>query len=392
LRAEIEPVSAADFLRFLVTWQRIDPGRRAGGGEGLAAVIEQLEGFELAGQAWEPDVLAIRVEDYECELLDSLCLTGRVAWLRATQSDNRNGTALTGPVRSTPVALVLREHLEDWLVLAGEPAGWGSLSTYATRVLEVLRERGASFFGELVGRAGLLPSQVESALGELVIHGLVTADSFAGLRALLVPSHRRKPLVLGGEGRRRRVPYGVESAGRWWYVDRPERASGDRYRAAVELCARVLLRRYGVVFRRLLTRESLAPPWRELLAVYRRLEARGEIRGGRFVAGMSGEQFALPEAVGDLRRVRRTEPRGMLVAVSAADPLNLVGIVTPGARVPAVASNRVVYRDGVPLAARIAGEIEVLASWDGLSLLEVERALVRRRLAPALRAYLGRAG
>ncbi|GIW51933.1 MAG: ATP-dependent DNA helicase [Gemmatimonadales bacterium] len=391
LRAEIEPVSAADFVRFLVSWQRVDAERRAGGVEGLAAVIGQLEGFELAAQAWEPDVLNARVEDYECELLDSLCLTGRIAWLRLLPPASRNGATLTGPVRSTPIALVSREHLEDWLVLARGTARPESLSAYAVRVLEVLEERGACFFGELVSRAGLLPTQVESALGELVIHGLVTADSFAGLRALLVPSDRRKPLRAGAGGRRRAIPYGVESAGRWSCVERTE-AAGDRYLAAVEFCARVLLRRYGVVFRRLLIRESLAPPWRELLAVYRRLEARGEIRGGRFVAGMSGEQFALPEAVSELRRVRRAECTGILVAVSAADPLNLVGIVTPGDRVPALGGNRVLYRDGVPLAARIGGEVRMLGSLDGLSRLAVERALIRRSLAPALRAYLGRAG
>lgn len=392
LRAEIEPVSTAEFVRFLVSWQRIDPERRAAGVEGLAAVIAQLEGFELAAQAWEPDVLNARVEDYQCESLDLLCLTGRVAWLRLTPPEHRNGASLTGPVRSTPIALVSREHLEDWLVLAREPASSQSLSTYAARVLEVLEARGACFFPELVSGTALLPTQVESALGELVIHGLVTADSFAGLRALLVPSDRRGSLIGTGGGRGRKIPYGVESAGRWSSAGRRDREVGDRYARAVEFFARVLLRRYGVVFRRLLVRETLAPPWRELLAVYRRLEARGEIRGGRFVAGMPGEQFALPEAVGELRRVRRSGPRGMLVAVSGADPLNLVGIVTPGDRVPALAGNRVVYRDGVPLAARIAGEMRILASLDGVSRLEVERALVRRRLAPALRAYLGRTG
>ncbi len=392
LRAEIEPVSPADFLRFLVSWQRIDPERRAAGVEGLAAVVGQLEGFELAAQAWEPDILSARVEDYQCELLDSLCLTGRVAWLRLTPPESCNGASLTGPVRSTPIALVSRDHLEDWLSLARRPARSGSLSAYAARVLEVLEARGACFFGELVSYADLLPTQVESALGELVIHGLVTADSFGGLRALLVRSDRRKPLTPGARGRRRTISYGVESAGRWSCAGLSDGAAGDRYASAVELSARVLLRRYGIVFRRLLARETLAPPWRELLAVYRRLEARGEIRGGRFVAGMSGEQFALTEAVGELRRVRRDERNGTLVALSAADPVNLVGIVTPGNRVPALAGNRVLYRDGVPLAARIAGDIRLLAPLDGLSRLEVERALVRRRLAPGLRTYLGKAG
>lgn len=392
LRAEIEPVSAADFMRFLLCWQRVAPEHRAAGWEGLASVIAQLEGFESPAAAWEPDILSPRLEGYECQLLDSLCLMGRAAWLRLTAAALRNGSAFGGPVRSTPIALVLREHLEQWLSLVDEGSRRESLSSYASRVLEVLQGQGACFFPEIVALSGLLPTQVEAALGELVIRGLVSADSFAGLRAFLVPADRRRLPSASGGRHRGTVPYSVAEAGRWAAVVREAARKGRAYPEAVELCARVLLRRYGVVVRRLLERESAAPPWRELLLVYRRLEARGEIRGGRFVAGVSGEQFALPEAVGELRRIRRSEPTGCLVAISAADPLNLVGILTPGERIPALASNRVVYRDGVPLAARVAGENRLLVSAEGVSRLEIERALVRRRIAPDLRVYLGRTG
>jgi ATP-dependent Lhr-like helicase len=245
----------------------------------------------------------------------------------------------------------------------------------------VLERRGASFFHELPAQLGLLPTQVEQALGELAGLGLVTSDSYAGLRALITPSSKRKPL--GAARRRHRTaPFGIESAGRWSLVDRTAVAS-------VELAARALLRRYGVVFKRLLARED-APAWRELVQVYRRLEGRGDVRGGRFVSGMSGEQFALPEAVGQLRAVRRQLPSGRLVAVGAADPLNLTGIITPGERVAAVARSRVLYRDGVPVLALERGEVNPLAAVSPTP--DMVQALVRKQLTPALRARLGMSG
>jgi ATP-dependent Lhr-like helicase len=263
-------------------------------------------------------------------------------------------------------------------------------SSSAQAVDAVLNDRGASFFAELVERSGLLRSQVEEALAELVANGSVTADSFTGLRALVTPSSKRPPLT---DGKRRRsvAPYSIEDAGRWTKLVRPLRfepngPSGDKL--ALETLAWILLRRYGVVFRRLLEQEEL-PAWRDLLRVYRRLEARGEIRGGRFVAGFSGEQFALPEAVGLLRTIRRQTPTGMLVSVSAADPLNLVGIVTPGSRVLRVAANRVLYSDGVPVAIREAGEVRFLGDPPSLTHWEIRNALIRRSVPPQLRAYLG---
>ncbi len=422
LRAEIRPVAPADLMRFLFRWQRVEPGHRAEGTEGAAAVVEQLEAYELPAGAWEADVLPARIDGYGPELLDALCLSGRVAWGRLSPRDG-NGAA-AGPLRSSPTALMLRERAAVWLrgrradgaqppdeidSAPGDGAGAsvaGGLSSPARLVLDCLATRGACFFGEITAASGLLPTQAEQALGELVAAGRVTADSFAGLRALLTPSQKRPALGAGamaggavapggtGDGtrrRRRRRPdasrYGVDTAGRWSLLHAPRAADPE---AAVEAWARTLLRRYGVVFRRLLARESGAPPWRELLRCYRRLEMRGEVRGGRFVEGFSGEQFALPEAVGMLRAVRREAPDGRLVGISAGDPLNLVGVTSPDERVPATATNRVVYRDGVPVAALEGGEGRPLTGYDVGAERAIRRALVRPPVAPALRGYLKR--
>ncbi|HZR67872.1 MAG TPA: DEAD/DEAH box helicase [Burkholderiales bacterium] len=349
LRAEIEPVTAAELMRFLLHWQHVAEEQRVKGVEGLAAVVEQLDGYELPAGAWERDVLDARVSDYEPQTIDMLCLSGRVAWGRVTP-----GTSAKTPLRSSPIALMRREHSALWRApAAGDPEG---LSSDARAVLAGLRARGASFFHEIAGVTGLLRTQVERALGELAGAGLVTADSFSGLRALLAPSEKHKR-----RSHRRGTPTGVDTAGRWALLVADESVpDGDR----VEKIARVLLARYGVVFRALLARESRLPAWRELAAVYRRLEARGEIRGGRFVGGFGGEQFALPDAVGRLRAVRKLEKTGEMTALSAADPLNLVGIVTPEARVPAIAGNRVLLRDGVPIAALEGGALRRLAHSD----------------------------
>jgi ATP-dependent Lhr-like helicase len=380
LRAEIEPVSAADFMRFLFAWQRLDPEHRAAGLEGLASVIGQLDGFELPAAAWETDVLSGRLEEYDPMLLDTLCMMGRVAWGRTGGwADGRSG----GPIRSTPIALFLREHANEWL--ADKNGGDCELSSYASVVRDVLQKRGASFFHELVALAGLLPTQVEQALGELAGLGLVTSDSFAGLRALITPASKRKPLS-GARRRHRTAPFGIESAGRWALL------GGTREQHSPELYARTFLRRYGIVFKRLLARETGAPAWRDLLMVYRRLEARGEIRGGRFVSGMSGEQFALPEAVAQLRSIRRLQGGGHLVSVGAADPLNLTGILTPGERISGLTSNRVLYRDGVPVLAKEAGQVKSLTSDEGEPPAELVHALVRKASTPALHRYLGMSG
>lgn len=401
LRAEVSPVSARDFVRFLFRWQRAAPGRRLEGREGVAAAVEQLEGFEVPAAALEADVLAARVDGYDPADLDALCTSGRAAWGRLTPpSGDGSGLRSSGPLRTSPVALWGRPNTRRWLSAAPSPDDV-ELGAQARRVLSVLQERGASFFPELVEAAGLLPTRVEQALGELVAFGLATADSFSGLRALMLPSDERRPLGGAGGGRRGgSSPWGVETAGRWSLLRAAaEGRDADAAPAAEDgapgggagareerlaFHARVLLRRWGVVFRALLEREPHAPPWRELLRVLWRLEARGEVRGGRFVSGFAGEQFALPEAVGALRGARGGDD-GELVVVSAADPLNLTGVVTRGERIPARPSNRIGFRDGLPVCALAGGEVRNLEGSGGVAADE-ERALVTRRVPPELRA------
>jgi ATP-dependent Lhr-like helicase len=266
-------------------------------------------------------------------------------------------------------------------VTAGQRDDQGPLSSRAEKVVESLREHGASFFDELVGDTHLLRTEMEDALAELVARGRVHCDSFAGLRALLVPASKR-PSPFARRGRRAAL-FGIEDAGRWTLARSARLAddNGQKPRLepeAIEHIARTLLRRYGVVCWRLLEREAAwLPSWRELLRVYHRLEARGEIRGGRFIAGLSGEQFALPEAVGALRHVRRQAPDGALLALSASDPLNLVGTVLPGSKVPRLPGARVLYRDGIALGALVAGNVELLTTLSPQEERDVRRILLR---------------
>jgi len=379
LRAEIEPVAARDFLRFLLDWQRVTPETQMEGPAAVDAVIGQLEGFEAAASAWEGEILPARITGYESAWLDDRCMAGQIVWARlrpralvGALGETRGRAA---PVRATPIALFPRRYAPMWASLANRGDEIG-LSPKGEAVASCIREHGASFFDELVEGTHLLRSQVEEALSELVAHGLVTSDSFGGLRALLVPSAERR-LGPGGRRRTRTVKYGMEEAGRWALTRRSPPGSVVTAEAT-EHVALSLLQRYGVVFWRLIEREGdWLPPWRELLRVYRRLENRGDIRGGRFVAGFSGEQFALPEAVGELRRVRRRAPADELISVSGADPLNLIGILTPGPRLPALTGNRVLYRDGLPIAVLASGEVSFLVTLDAAGEWEAQKALLR---------------
>ncbi|MFV3334371.1 DEAD/DEAH box helicase [Pseudomonas sp. NY15437] len=372
LRREIEPVARADFMRFLFDWQRVSAGTRVRGAESLAGVLSQLEGFQAAASAWESDILPNRVADYGINWLDDLCRAGRIVWARLPGRVTAKGRG--GPLKSTPVVLLPRAQMALWSALSAGQAE-AELSAKANKVLEVLKEHGASFFEELASDSHLLRTELESVLGELVAAGRVNADSFAGLRALLMPAARRHPQ------RRSRTPlFGMADAGRWALLRRATLEPGARLPAEIlEHVAMTLLRRYGVVCWRLLDREAdWLPPWRDLLRVYHRLEARGEIRGGRFVAGLTGEQFALPEAVGLLREVRRRGASGEWLVVSAVDPLNLAGTLLPGRKVPAVSGNRVLYRDGVPVGALIAGAVELLAELAPDDQARARELLIRR--------------
>ena len=344
LRAEIEPVGAADFMRFLFAWQHVAPSAKLTGIDGLQAVLAQLDGFEVAAAAWERSILPARIDAYEASLLDMLCLAGEVGWARLSP-------AQTSVVGATPIALFLREHADAWQSLRTTTEI--VLGERAQTVLDTLRAKGACFARDLGNDA--------EALAELVSAGLIASDGFAGLRSLVNANAR------------------ANFAGRWSLV------SGEPADDAVEIQARVLLRRYGIVFRRMLTREPNAAPWRELARVYRRLEARGEIRGGRFVHGMSGEQFALPEAIERMREIRRQPHDHTLVVLSAADPLNLTGIITADERIRAIAATRIAYRDGVAVSVMEGDYVRPLVE----STPEIAAALAGRRV-PVAQGWVGR--
>lgn len=347
LRREIEPVSLQDFMRFLFDWQHLSPATRLRGPAALSEVLERFEGYPAAASAWESDLLPSRIKDYNPHWLDESCRAGKHVWARLAP------VAASSTLRSTPLVLLPRPRLNLWRAF-GPALDSEQLSPRAQRVHTALSEHGALFFDELVHDAHLLPSELETALQELVAAGLVGADSFAGLRALITPASKRQ----GRSHRRGRGPLfgGMQDAGRWALLRKA--SAVDNRDESLEHIARTLLRRYGVICWRLLEREAdWLPGWRELLRCYHRLEARGEIRGGRFISGLAGEQFALPEAVALLREVRRRAADGGLVALSASDPLNLVGTLLPGTKVPALSGNRLLYRDGVPVASLVAGKL-----------------------------------
>ncbi len=391
LRAEIEPVTPAEFMRFLFAWQHVAKPHRAAGPDGLRTVLAQLDGFELAAGAWERHVLAARVQGYEPSMLDMLCFSGEIGWGRLSIPGRT--AAAAGPVRSTPVALFLREHEGYWRVLAASneraPGNEDGADANAGRVLEVLKQRGASFVHEISAAAGLEATDVHRALAALVASGVVGSDGFGGLRAILTRGSRGPDRADRFHSRRRPAD-GLGAGGRWSVVAGPEDLTSPARHEAVERQARALLGRYGIVFRRLLARESNAASWRELTNVFRRLEARGEARGGRFVSGMTGEQYALPEAVIAVREARRASPSSDLVTLSAVDPLNLVGIVIAGERVPAVAGTRIVYRDGIPLAALEGDYIRPITSYEPSAASAVVHALTGRAAPPVMAGFVGR--
>lgn len=354
LRKEIKPVSPAVFMQFLFHWQGLtDPGE---GESSLTRVLRQLEGLNLSAAAWEQEILPKRLKPYFSSDLDSLCNSGQFVWLRLKPGASDSPLAAG---KNTSIALIERANLPFWRSFSVLPdKNTLHLSGIAEKVYASLQQWGASFFQELQADTGLLRTQLEEALGQLVAAGLITADSFQGLRVLTLSQK-----VLQRRNRRYRIKEPLAAAGRWSLL-RPQRPSEEQTAAAVEHIARTLLRRYGIVFRKLLDRESGLPGWRELLYLFRRLEARGEIRGGRFVQGFAGEQYALPAAVKTLRDINRQPQSGQLIAISAADPLNLTGIVTPGERIASVAGQRILYRSGAPVAHGGKGQIFFLQDFN----------------------------
>ena len=362
LRREVEPVSSSAFMRFLLRWQHVDPAAQLQGDGGLLAAIEQLQGFESASGAIEDEVLLSRVSDYRPVMLDRLCLGGEVLWgrvsLQASETQNGTSSPLSRSAfsRTTPITMVLRNSL-DWIL--GPTGQYAEGLTGATKeVVEFLNKRGASFLSDIVSATQRLPSDVEEALWTLAASGRVTVDGVEALRHRLGGTARR-PRPNGRNGRPNNPPNQNRRRGysRWSLLE-PFDPVADRS----EPIARQLLNRYGVVFPELLARDALTYRWRDLVRVFRRLEARGEIRGGRFVSGFIGEQFALPEAIEFLRKTKNAEPDGRFIAISACDPLNLAGILSPGHKVPAVIRNRLVIRDGVPIVSMENGSVVELTN------------------------------
>ena len=344
LRREIEPVTAAQFMRWLARWQHVAPGTQAMGERGILDVLRQLQGYEAPANAWESEILMRRVADYDPSTLDNLCLRGTVGWGRLSphpamlHEPGERGRRIV-PTSIAPITFFVRDDA-DWMACRHHsfgPNDQRGLSRGAKEVLDLLTSRGALFFADIVRGTRKLKSEVEADLWELVAAGMITADGFDNLRALIDPKRR------SGQGRGRTVRP-RDSGGRWSLLFTDE---ADDRAPAIESTCWMLLKRYGIVFRELLTRESIQLPWREVLIALRRLEDRGEIRGGRFVSGFLGEQFALPLAADSLRASRSQEPTHEIIRVAAADPLNLVGIILPGDRIPANSGRSFDLRDGV---------------------------------------------
>jgi len=361
-------VPPASFMRFLFHWQRLDdPGE---GEAALETALQQLEGISLPAVAWENDVLPGRLQPYNKDDLDRLCNSGRFVWLRLhAGKEQRDSARKATTLKSVPVAFVNRMHLGYWHEAPNNPV----LSVGAQKVLHLLQKMGASFFDDLLHEAGILPTQLEQVLAELIANGLITSDNFQGLRTQLAPLHKRQR-----HARQQRHVSQLAAAGRWSLL-RPGPKDENRFER-VEHIVRILLQRYGVIFRKLLERETGLPGWRDLLYILRRLEARGEIRGGRFVQGFAGEQFALPDAADQLKKIHKQPTRGELIILSTADPLNLTGLITPGERIAAKASNRIIYRDGIPLASSQKDQVTFLAEIAATEEWAIRNLLLRRNV------------
>ncbi|MGB1885271.1 MAG: DNA glycosylase AlkZ-like family protein, partial [Gammaproteobacteria bacterium] len=370
LRREIEPVPGAVFMRFLFDWQHLTVTTRLQSSDGLMALLEQMSGFEAPVAAWEKHILGPRMRVYQGLMLDELVRSGRATWLRLRPKQS-SVARMSGTMRTTPISLMPRVDRMMWLSSLKNPDSEGhNLSAAAAAVRHSMTQLGPAFFDDIASYSKLLPAQCEQGLDELAALGALSCDSFAGLRALIRPNGKSAV-----RGRARTAS--LIDAGRWELVRRPlEPARPEFDESEVEAVARVLLRRYGVVFRAMLANEPALPPWRHLLWAYRRLEASGEVRGGRFVAGHSGEQFALSEAVSALREVRKRDDQKQVVAVNASDPLNLVGVVVPGVRIPAKSTNQLVFLDGEYVANRNGNAFNFAKTLDTATATRVRTALI----------------
>ncbi|NOY71972.1 MAG: DEAD/DEAH box helicase [Gammaproteobacteria bacterium] len=378
LRNEIDPVSPANFMRFLFHWHGFDD--LAEGSAALERTLHQLEGIAIAAVSWEQDVLPMRIQNFDSSQLDQLCQAGKFVWLRLRAPTQRGLSSETmapqknPAIKSTPISFISRLHMKEWrndnaMVDTNEV----TLSANASKVHSSLKKWGASFVQELTDETGLLSAQLEMALGELVAWGLITSDSFSGLRTLITPQK-----VLHRRIKRQRAYSPLAQAGRWSLLRSIPSSTHEHRFTVVEYIAGVLLNRYGIVFRKLLENEVGLPPWRDLLYVYRRMEARGELRGGRFVQGFAGEQFALPHAMNTVRKIRKQALNGKLISISATDPLNLTGSITAGERIASLANNRILYRDGLAIAYNLAGKVNYIESIEADQQWEIKTLLLRK--------------
>lgn len=373
-RKKVTQVSVSQFTRFLFAWHRLYPENQAEGASGLASVLEQLEGYEAPARSWEGDLLPARLAHYDPAWLDQLCLSGKIVWSRL-----RRPSSGTSPMRATPITLCSRRRLRVFQTLGSAPEKEG-LSASANLIIERITENGALFFDEIIETTGLLPTVAEKGLGELVARGWIYSDGFSGLRGLLVPEQRRQKY--------RQYRFGLDEAGRWNLIQAgPENPSSPQTEAEVDGFVRTLLKRYGVLFKSLIETETLMPSWMVLLPHLRRMELRGDVRGGRFVAGAFGEQFALPEAVEGLRRTQTLSDDDRLVVLSACDPICLQGIVTSGAKIPRLPGNRVLYRGGIAVGHRI-GKHPVLEDPDGPDAWKFKSLLIKSSAPSSLKSYL----
>ena len=399
LREEIQPVTAANYMRFLFTWHGMGE-LQPEGDNALLAALDKLEGYAIPAAAWEKDILPARIKNYSITSLDRLCSSGRIVWTRLLTNRYRskwgessaNKTVL---LRNTPITLIERDNLGIWQKLLTLRQDEDiKLSAPAQKTLDILHRHGASFFVDLVRQTGLLRTHVEVALAELAACGLITSDSYAGLRALITPENKRPAYAHRNHHRRRAaIINDIDAAGRWSIIHSPEEDTENSStfnwpstdETTLNAIALVLLKRYGVVFRKVLEREPDLPPWRELLYAYRRMEARGEIRGGHFVEGFEGEQFARAEAIALLRKQKNERQELPSAVISATDPLNLIGTILPGERIPAVHTNRILFKNGLPIAKQLNGVTTCLTEVDPASRWEIDNLLTRQRKPASFR-------
>ena len=413
-RKAVKPVSLQSYTRFLFDLHQIQPQSveatqefprdTIDGQTALQSVLGIMDGIAAPAVAWEADIIPARIKNYDPNWLDVMCISGRTIWGRLSAAPGRtDGEARkAGPVKTTPIVLASRENLDIWQILA-TTSGDSEANTQpghdAAILAQHLHLRGASFFSEIQRHTGLLRAQLETGLGELVSLGMVSSDSFTGLRALLTPADRKPGRK---SGRSRRAMFGIEDAGRWALLHQPPANRAENQidsesmldNEELERLVRIYLQRWGVVFRRVLEREAFAPPWRVLVRVLRRMELQGKIRGGRFIAGVGGEQFAYPETIDSLRRIsRQTESLSggpsEYTALAAVDPANLLYLVYPETRLPRVPGNRVLFRNGIPVAILKSGQVTFLASISPEQQWLLQQLLLQRQFPARLRSYLG---